>query len=228
MKQLTVIILLLLPALGIGQTIQVKGTGRQSVLPDMGTIDITVSSRDMDYNRAVSTLNERTEQLYQALEKSGYERDEIKTINFMVRPNRVYGPRGTYDSGYIGVQSVIAEFEYTKDEVGKLIRTIRDSNTGVEFSFRFSLSDKKRNEVQSELIRLAVEDATHSAAVLARTTGRKLGSIREIAYGQPQGRVYFQEGSARMMSMEKSDADPGFTINEVELTDEVVITWSLK
>ena len=116
--------------------------------------------------------------------------------------------------------------------VSKILTTFSKSKTPFDLRFDFKLSDGLKTKTYDDLIKLAVNDAKDKARVLSESAGVRLKRITEINYsGTYSGDL---RESNQMMSykarMTSDQAEPmaGFTPNDVQLTDNVVIKWEIE
>jgi uncharacterized protein YggE len=210
-------------------TMEIKGQGEIKTLPDIGVINLFMQVVDKQFGNTVTRLNEKTDKIYAQLEKIGIKKEQIKTTNFSVAVNHVYNNGKNYDSGYIGTQTVTAEFVNTKEMLSGIINSFAESNTGVQFNFSFGISDQKKKELRNDLIQLAVKDATSVAKLITTATERQLDKIVEIKYGNAENpNVFSLEdniGVGYGVSLKK---DMGFQVKEIKFTDYVIIKWLVK
>ena len=66
------------------RTIRVTGRGQMKVHPDMTRIIITLEGRHKEYGETLRRSSEDTEQLRDLLSAFGFERSDLKTLNFGV------------------------------------------------------------------------------------------------------------------------------------------------
>ena len=66
------------------RTITIKGTGSVSVKPDFITLDLSITSTDPVYERAMEDAAKRIDWLESAAERTGFEKNDLKTIAFQV------------------------------------------------------------------------------------------------------------------------------------------------
>ncbi len=235
MKHTIGLLFILLTSAAFGQTTQeleVKGYGRLKTQPDLGVLNIELKAIQKEFGTTVSILSSDYDKIIKHLEKEGFKKEEIKTSSYGVQPNRIYG-RGTfYDSGFVGQQSITIEFPNTKDNLAKLTDSFSKSPVKVKFSFSFTISDNKREEIRNELIKKAIEDAKQKAKLIAETSGQQLGKIKKIKYGTISTWNY-EPDYDRALMIEVPDEEVireqfGFDIKEISLKDFVIIIYELK
>lgn len=230
------LLLILVAATTYGQTTQeleVRGYGRLKSQPDLGVISASVTTIQKDFGTTVSVLTSDTENLLKHLEKVGFKRNEIKTTDFQVNENTVYRHGSSYDSGFVGSQSLRIEFENTKENIAKLIDSFTKSPVDAQFSFNFTVSDNLREKIQDELIKKAITDAKQKGKLIADASNQQIVKIKKIKYGTfsvDNFGGYYSTG----LNMEIPDAHQvsprslGFDIEELTFNDYVVIIYEIK
>lgn len=208
------------------RTIEIKGTGSYTTNPDLGVLVIEVTAAQRTAGDAVKELNKKTGKLTGDLTALGFSQQEIKTGEYSVSKNTVWENNTQVDKGYVARQQLTVEFLSTKEKIGAIISSFMQPNAGLQFSFRFTLSEKKEAEVRDELLRRAVADAQRRARVLTAASGEHLGRIIRMSYGtaSPVQPLYSAMKSAAAFDAERS---AGFEVKDLVLTDEVTIAWEL-
>jgi uncharacterized protein YggE len=234
MKHLVGLLLILVTATTFGQAnqeLEVRGNGRLKSQPDLGVISATVTTIQKDFGTTVSVLTSDTEKLSTHLEKAGFKRNEIKTTDFQVEENRIYGNGRTYDSGFRGSQRLRIEFENTKDNIAKLIDSFTKSPIEAKISFNFTVSDILSEQIQDELIKKAIGDAKQKAKLIAENSGQQIVKIKKIKYGTFSVDPFGGNNTFGLMMNETVSDSPmalGFDIEELTFSDYVVIIYEIK
>ena len=211
-------------------TLEIKGHGRLKVLPDIGTINITVKTLQDNISKAISDLNDKTDKIQKQLEKIGFKKGSIKTNNFKVQENRIYDKGKSYDSGYVGTQNILIEFENNKEAIGIILNSFLQSPTNFKFNFSFGLSDKNKEEVGEQLMKLALTDAFKKAKLISETSNKQLDKMIEIKYGTFNATNFNYGAQYRSQNFEdvNSIMDLGFDVKELAFDDYVIVKWKLK
>jgi uncharacterized protein YggE len=224
-------LLLVLSGLAFAQlpsrTIQVRGTGSITTLPDLGVITVEAIVISDKFADAVKGLNAKTEKLTAQLQMIGFKKDEIKTADFSVGKNIVWENGTSTEKGYIARQSLQAEFLNSKEKISALITSFMNSENDVRFSFHFTLSADKEKKTADEVLKRAVNDARLRAEVIAAAAQQKIGTVQNITYGSSVQRPVYQPAMYKTAAAE-SGAASGFDVKELTITDEVTIVWELK
>lgn len=213
-------------------TLKITGTGEVKVVPDLAVVNMTVKTTSMIFNKAVQGLNEKTTLLNKKLLAAGFTREEVKTSQLNVQENGEWRDGNYIDSGYAATQSIELRFKRDQQRMVKLMDAFSEEK-GAEalFHFGFTLSDEARNQAEEELIRKAIQDSRNKAAVIAKTSGVKLGKIRNIIYGQPDmgpGPMYEAGMVASGYGRAKSESMPDIEVQEIRMEDTITIYWEME
>lgn len=237
-KPLLTLLLISLAFISYGQknkevpTIQVVGSSKISVKPDIGVLVISIKNHDMNFSEAIVGLNKKTVDVSNQIAAIGFKADEIKTTDFQVNEHTVYRRDESVDSGYVATQNVKVEFSNNKDTITKVLCTFSKSQTDFTLNFNFKLSDELREKVQDQLVQLAIKSSNEKAKLIAESSGVRLGKIKEINYGnnyyagmrEVEDRAAYEIAAAGA----PSEAMIGFTPNDLMFSDNVLIIWEIK
>ncbi len=213
------------------RTINVKGTGRVVVPPDLIVIDITLSARHINYARTMAIAAEQIENLRNALTGIGFEKTDLKTANFDVSTNYEgeHDANGNYRRkfvGYVCSHGLSIEFDLDTERLSTVLNTISQCLAEPEFSIRFTVKDK--DAVSEKLLASAVKNAREKAEILAASAGVKLGDILSINYNWLELDVFsptrYTSPEAVMGANFKSvDIEPA----DVNVSDTVSLVWAI-
>lgn len=207
-------------------SLETIGTGEIKVSPDRAVLFMDLTARSMNFNNAVQELNKKAALLEKELTSAGFVKTDLKTTGYTVNKNIIYTSGGPVDSGYIARQTFLVELQNDQQKIVKLVKSLSESKAGAAFSFSFTLSEQKEKEVQTELMKRAVADANQKAKILAEASGVTIQRILTITYGKTD---YGPRPFASAMRKESQSDDnfSGFTVNELDLTEQVTITWEI-
>jgi uncharacterized protein len=210
------------------QILKIAGHAQLFVTPDMGVLHVNIRAIDMTAAKAITKLNEKTKDVIRQLNSIGFKETEIKTTSFQINENRIYRDREHKDSGYVAMQSVEVEFQNNRDLITKILNTFSGSQTDFKLNFSFKLSDKKREEVKNELIKLSIDDARKKSELIAKSAGIKLGKIVEINSGVVSNNdPYVSRGLASIAAKMEGDI-LGFTPKDLMFTEKVIMMWKFE
>ena len=167
------------------RTIRVTRKGQIKVKPDMTRITMTLEGLFKDYGETLRHSSEDTEELKDVLSTFGFERADLKTLNFSVDTEyESYKDRdGTYKqrfSGYRFRHMLKVEFPSDNDRLGKVLYTLANCKVRPEFRISYTVSDPEA--AKNTLLGKAVADAKEKASVLTQAAGVALKDIQTIDY----------------------------------------------
>jgi hypothetical protein len=202
-----------------------------SVQPDEGMLNLSVTHIGLDVNQALIGLDKKSKEIIKKIVAAGLNEQDVKTTNFQLNKHTVYRRGTNKDSGYYASHSLQVKFMYSKDKVAKILNSFSESKADYNMGFNFMLSDTLDKQTTSSLIKLAVKDAKIKANTLALEAGVKLKSIKAIEYGiATESQAYPMMKTRSMMMADDGGgaAMQGFTPNNIEVNDEVLMIWEIE
>jgi uncharacterized protein YggE len=239
MKKITAILLLFtsISAFAQGQaqskpTINVTGSAKVSVKPDLGILNISVSEIKPAMSEAIKSLGEKSNHYTGLLKKLGFSEKDIKTTRFTVSKNIIYRDNKSIDSGFVASQNIRIEFAYSQQILQKIVSEFSKSEKPVDFSFEFELSEALKQKAQAQVIEMAVKDANDKAEVIAKASKIKLASIKTISYGS-WSRDAGMQNMERMQNFGAANQAGDmqsftFTPDDIVLRDTLNIEWFIQ
>lgn len=215
----------------------VKGIGKISLSPDQTVIDITIESRDMDYNKTVDMQHEKTQELKNALTELGIDISKLKTSSFNVNTNyeNIQTDNGRWERkfvGYIGTHHLSLKFGFDTEKLKWIISAVTScKKANPTFNISFDVKDKE--SVNDKLLELAVSDAMKKAAVLSSAANVDLGGILSIDYDNEElnyaSPTTMHSTLYRGMDCGKESApDISFEPESIQARAEVTVVWEIK
>ncbi len=161
------------------RTIRVTGKGQLKVKPDMTRITMSLEGTFPEYSDALRRSAEDTERIKDLLSGFGFERTDLKTLNFNVETEyESYKEHGTYKQRFVGYKYhhlMKVEFESDNERLGKLLYAL--AHCPVKPEFRLSYTVKDPEAAKNELLGKAIADAKEKATVLTTAAGVTLKSM---------------------------------------------------
>ena len=155
------------------RTIRVTGRGQLKVHPDMTRIIITLEGRHKEYGETLQRSSRDTEQLKDILSAFGFERADLKTLNFGVDTEyETYKERGEYKQRFVGYKFrhlLKLEFDSDNKRLGKILYALANCPLNPEFRIAYAVKDPEA--AKNTLLGKAVKDAMEKAEVLAGAAG---------------------------------------------------------
>ena len=217
------------------RTIRVTGKGQIKVRPDMTRITMSLDGLYKDYNEALRLSSEDTETLKDILAGFGFERSDLKTLNFSVDTEyESYKDRdGSYKQRFTGYRyrhMLKVEFDSDNERLGKILYAL--ANGKVRPEFRISYTVKDPEATKNTLLGKAVKDAREKASVLTEAAGIGLKDIQSIDYSWGEidfeyrpmdGGILAERCMAEPTAAYSLDIEP----DDIEASDTVTVVWEI-
>ena len=220
------------------RTIRVTGKGNLSVKPDTVRLVMTMEGMKEEYDAALAESAHMTEDLKQMFSDLGFDREDIKTLNFNVSAE--YESYQAKDKswkrrfeGYKYVHRMKIEFPADNKRLGKVLYKLGHSTVRPEFRIEYTVAEPEK--CKNELLANAVIDAKAKADVLSKASGVSLGEIVTIDYSwqeidfvsRPMDKLMSEQ--CYMRSCEPDEAyDIDINPDDIDVTDNVTIVWGIK
>ncbi|MBP3324796.1 MAG: SIMPL domain-containing protein [Coprococcus sp.] len=217
------------------RTIRVTGKGQISVKPDMIRLMLTLEDKRETYEETLEQSTVQVEMLKDCFEKLGFERTDLKTLNFNV--DTEYESYQDRDKswkrrfmGYKFVHNMKIEFDADNKRLGQVLYALAHSLVQPEFRINYTIKDTEA--AKNQLLGKAVEDSREKARVLTEAAGVKLGDIITIDYSW--GEITFlAEPMARSMSLAEECCMAGGSYDidiepdDIDVSDTVTVVWQI-
>lgn len=217
------------------RTIRVTGKGQIKVRPDMTRITMSLDGLYKDYNETLKLSSQDTETLKDILSGFGFERLDLKTLNFSVDTEyESYKDRdGSYKQRFTGYRyrhMLKVEFDSDNERLGKILYAL--ANGKVRPEFRISYTVKDPEATKNTLLGKAVKDAREKASVLTEAAGIGLKDIQSIDYSWGEidfeyrpmdGGILAERCMAEPTAAYSLDIEP----DDIEVSDTVTVVWEI-
>ena len=220
------------------KTIRVTGKGQIKVKPDMTRITLSLNGIYPEYNETLRKSSIDTELLKDLLTGYGFERSDLKTLNFNIDPEyESYKDKGVYKQRLVGYRfnhMMKVEFESDNDRLGKVLYAL--AHCAVKPEFRLSYTVKDPEAAKNYLLGKAVTDAKEKASVLTQAAGVALKDIQSIDYSWDQINFEVWPMDRMVMGEKCLDApmrskDTSYNLNiepdDIEVSDTVTVIWEI-
>ena len=219
------------------RTIRVTGKGTLKLRPDLTRLTLTLQGKDADYGETLRRSTEQTETLRCVLEKLGFVRDALKTLQFSV--DTLYegyqDEHGNYQNRFVGYQfqhTLKIEFPSDNALLGRTLYALAHCDAAPEFRIGYTVSEPEA--AKNALLEQAVRDARAKAELLSAAAGTKLGDILNINYSwgeadfevRPMHKMLAAENcvAARAAGSYDMNIEP----DDVSVSDTVTVLWEIK
>ena len=220
-----IMMLMTLPAMAESK-INVNGTGEIRVSADTAVISLGVNARDKDVLKAQQKVNESIASIRTTLTGQGVKEENINTEFINIYVTYDY-QNGEEEVAAYNASSTLAIKITDMESIGSLIDAAFAAGANTLNGISFSASDTE--EVKSEALKKAVEDAAKKADILAQASELKISGIESItesgvySYENNVGNVY-----AKSLDVMDAAAEAGTVVQAAKLivSASVSITFS--
>lgn len=217
------------------RTIRVTGKGQIKVRPDMTQITMSLEGLYKDYNETLRLSSQDTETLKDILSGFGFERSDLKTLNFSVDTEyESYKDRdGSYKQRFTGYRyrhMLKVEFDSDNERLGKILYALANGNVRPEFRISYTVKDPEATK--NTLLGKAVKDAREKASVLTEAAGIGLKDIQSIDYSWGEIDFEYRPMDGGILA-ERCMAEPtaAYSLNiepdDIEVSDTVTVVWEI-
>lgn len=205
------------PSLAVNQittnkmsTFDVSGDSKITTIPDQAQVNLGITINQSTVKAAQDQANQVINDVNARLGEMGIEKKDIKTENYSLYPNLDFQTGTQRISGYtVNANLVVTISDFAK--VNQAIDMATTAGVNQIGGITFSLSDKKRTEVETEARKEAIDNARQKANELAQLSGMNLGKIVNV-YESPMGNDNYPR-PVMMDSMMKEGAGGGVPTN---------------
>jgi uncharacterized protein len=167
---------------GTVPTLNVNGTGKVYLYPDVAYINIGVHTEAESVTDALDQNSAQAQQVKDTLTAMGVDAMDIQTTSFNIYPNDVWGPDGTVTGKTYIVDNTVNVTVRDLEKLGEILSGVVESGANNINGISFDVTDK--SAALAEARKLAVEDATQQATELAAAAGVTLGKVYSMSvYG---------------------------------------------
>lgn len=160
------------------RTLTATGVGEISVTPDIARVSINLSSQQKTAREAVSTNNDRVQEIIDILRTTGVADEDIKTTGFNIYPRQLWGPnREDLGKVYVVSSTLTATVRDLK-RIGEILDPIVSGETELSFSMYLDISDTSGPFAGA--LAAAVMDARQKAQIMAEAANVELGALLRL------------------------------------------------
>jgi uncharacterized protein len=211
--------------------LQITGRGKLSVAPDIIIISFEAAAHEWEYEKTISALNRKVEELRTIIEQQGIERKSLKTKDFNIRKETTRNKTTEqYEfSGFKATHSLELELPLDKAVINVLLGQIATRLNNLDFSIHFGVKDASAQ--QQALILNAISKAKENATLIAGATGVALMEILDIDYTFRELTIRSQRHDYAVYEsdmMSTYNAAPDFEPDDIDITESVTITWRIE
>jgi uncharacterized protein YggE len=158
--------------------LNVTGTGKVYLVPDIAYVYIGVRSQAADVATALNQNNSQANAIASTLQEKGVAAEDIQTSAFNVYPQQQYSPEGQPTEITYVVENTVFITVRDLQNLGGLLDAVVRAGANTINGISFDVED--RAAAEKEARRLAIEDAQAKAAELAQLSGVELGQLYSV------------------------------------------------
>jgi uncharacterized protein YggE len=207
------------------RSMNVNGTGRVTVVPDIASINIGVRSEADVVTDALDDNTRQANAISRALQELGIAEDDIQTSNFNVYPSDRYDPMtGQVEGRYFVVENTVVVTVRDLSSLGEVLTAVVDAGANNIYGINFDVED--RDAALAEARKLAIEDAKAKAQAIAEESGVTLGDIMYISvYSSSSPTIYYD---AKGGAYSEGAVPVPISAGTLYFTMEASLTYSIK
>lgn len=213
------------------RTMIVRGLGKASAKPDRILIPLTLTAKDMDYQRMMELANARYGALQAALAHCGIAPEELKTTNLNIDTSYVgeHDERGAYTQrfdGYVCTHESKVEFDLDLALLARVMDALAKSAAEPAYSIRFTV--KEPEGMMRQALESAAQNARAKAEILAAASRVELGELVRVDYDFTDASFFSPtqvNRAAKLMHAESTA--PDVAPEDVHVSQTVSFMWEI-
>lgn len=216
------------------RTIRITGNGQKKLRPDTTRVTILLEGSNPEYGEILRRSAQDTDCLKEILADFGFERSDLKTLNFHVDTEyESYKEKNTFKKRLVGYRfrhQMKVEFASDRERLGKILHALSHCPVMPELAISYTVKDPEA--AKNELLGKAIADAKEKAAALTAAAGVELKDIQSIDYSRGEIELevrpmnYAMAGKLREMSDESCNLD--IEPDDIEISDTVTVVWEIR
>ena len=213
----------------MNRTVKVIGKAKSNCPPDKITVSLTVEADGMDYQTTLDLAADKLNMVQTAVEKTGFEKQELKTSSFNVTKEYDYAQMGMNGNkrefiGYRCSHGLKLEFDMDMERLGKVLSALSE---WADSEFHISFGVKDTDLLKNQLLTQAVKDAAEKAEILTKAAGVKLKEIISVKCGDIDDNIisptYYKQNAEALRAV-SVDITPENIYTEAE----VCVEWEIE
>jgi len=205
------------------RSMNVSGTGRVSVVPDIATINIGVRTEADEVNDALSGNTAQANAIAETLKDLGIDEKDIQTSNFNVYPSDRYNPMtGEVEGRYFVVENTVIVNVRDLTKLGDVLSAVVEAGANNIYGISFGVED--REAAVKEARELAIQDAKTKAEAIAEAAGVELGDLLSINVYEGSAPITYYDAKGGAYS----EAAVPISAGTLNIIIECNITYGLK
>ena len=202
--------------------IQVVGTAKISVVPDMATFSFSINERGKILPTLKTDVDGKSADLVSLCKKLDIESKHIISSEVSIRPQYNYQTKT-----FIGYEAS-RDIKVTLNELSKYSELVNGAiGTGITTIRSINLDIKDRVNLENKALSAAIDAAKIKAEIIAKNTGTKLGKVISVQ----EGSMPFEANNYKFRGVAESSSiasrQGAFEPGEITITTSVVLKYEI-
>ncbi len=189
-------------ALADGSTVAATGTATVTLVPDMASFSVGITTQDALITTAQSANSAAMQSVIDALLAIGIVREDIQTDYYSVYPVYSYDTATPAVNGY-EVSNTVSVIVRDLAQLPSLLDAAVEAGANNVYSLNFQSSEQ--TAAYEQALKAAAQDALRKAALIAQATGREAGETLSLTEISSAGNAYYD---VRSYALDSSYAAP--------------------
>ena len=169
----------------------VSGEGKVTVVPDMGIVDLGVTTNNSQVKAAQNQANTTIGKISDAIKTLGVSDKDIKTANYNIYPQYDYtaGGQGKITGYQVNINLTVKVRDI--DKINAVVDAATNNGANTVGGIQLTINEDRQKQLLQEARDLAVTEAKTKANSLAKSAGLTLGKIINVQEsGTPVDPIY--------------------------------------
>jgi uncharacterized protein YggE len=204
--------------------IEVTGTAKETVIPDMATLSFSINSKGKELIALKTDIDKKTESVINLCKKLGVEPKNMTSAEISIHPQYNH-----QDQSFIGYE-VSRNIKVTLNNLDKYSDLVNGAiQSGITTISNISLDTKDRKILENKALESAIKAAKKKAVILATSSGTGVGNVLHIKENtQGHSRFDHYRPVLRSASLIRGiTAKAAFEPGEISVTATVSVRYAI-
>ncbi len=216
-----IVMTVFMPAIADGNGVQVSGTAKVSVVPDIARFSFAVNGRGKQLPGLKQDIDRKTAAVINLCKQLGVENKHISSAEVSIHPQYNHQTRELI--GYNVSRDISVELHDLKRYTQLVNGAIESGITTIN---NIQLDIKDRDKLAAEALASAVKAARQKAESVAENAGIQLGKIKNIQ--ETGGSFDNRRYAVKQMAMAESAVADAFEPGEISVQATVTVIYAIE
>lgn len=214
------LLLVSVSAMAAGDTVTAVGSGSVTLVPDMATFTVGITTQDALITTAQSANAAAMQAVIDSLAALGVAREDIQTEYYSVYPVYDYSTSTPSVTGY-EVSNTVTVIVRDLKSLPTLLDGAVEAGANNVYSLNFLSSEQ--NAAYDQALTAAAQDALRKAALIAQAIGREAGEPLSISENAGSGVIYSDRAAYALESSYATPIESGLITVSAEVSAVVTM-----